>query len=1125
MRPKSFFSIILSFAILLSVLFIPLQTVSAEPTDAGFEIQKLFMDFSDYNVASGVQSETYWSMQNDSSMAGGKYLKYSAASKQSWKPVGMARLSEDGTMGNMIKLEPGAKYSLKIRYKLTGFQESTYAALALAIANCQSGVLTSVKEDDNIILNPTLANTGDWTEEIYYFTSPSEFTVSDERAALWLMPHKLSSSKWESNVDFGNFEVCVDYIELTRIEFRPQYMNVDFNDFEFRSDSAKSQCYTVYSCDALVNDEAYWSYVSEEKNNYITFTSDGSSNWPVAYTVIMNPTGYASYAGNNSVDMSKIFQTENDVNYRISLKYKLKFTGGDTGSVPVILSATKGNSTIVTGATAYSAYKKYLIPSDEWTEVSFTASINGFAEADIRRSLALCFYDSSVFNKPFELSVDDIEVNGVSSITLKNGDDTQIIYGAPEAYATGEIGFEHYPAETVQLPAVGKVENYSKTDTTATVCNMAWFEDPGCTVEVEKDKVFSAYDETLYLGCADKVVDGINQVAFCGFDHYKKRKPISESDSSGASYNGGSFADYGFARGAENKEFTISSDEAFSGNVSMYVNIDSSTESKNRILYIGNEFEMVPGQSYLITLRIKKNISAIQNGMLGITAMGCNNIWQNKANYGEKKQYDLNSFSGEWQEIHMVYKLENYTSNDYCAPALLFSTSGSAEFWLDTIEISTVSADAQVKCLENSNDMRFEASYTGGDTIMLAGREYAIKERTVMASLTVDSRNMTYLSKNDPDVKYVSKTSAFTDCLAFDDLSGRLTYGVRFTGLTENDSRLINVRSYISLHPVGAENWNEDILLYSAPLQVTPAESSVTAEELRAQGYNLVWNDEFDGTQLDETKWRLRSEKENSEIKNLGNDPRVFKIENGTAIMRTIPYTDENDSNIKYAVSGGLSTSQDMAYRYGYIEMRAKISYMQGVWMSFWLRGSDDYYNEPNIGKPNRISVGNSAEADIFEIFSSTDTATPNIHLWSWSNDTMTATDEAYNSEGRKSNVKIFSDAVNLSEEYHVYGLEWTPEYMTVYVDGEACMTYDITRHWSEKGTLSVQAFQNPMHVILGPELFTQDVSWVTPDLLPENPDTFNTHYIVDYVRLYQKPGVSGAINGTTVTSAVYTSQ
>lgn len=1125
MKTKSFFSIALSFAMLLSVLFIPAQAVSAEPEGTDFEAQKLFIDFSDYDVSAGVQSLKYWSIQEEPSASGGRYLKYSGVENQTWKPVGMARLSPDGSYGNMLRLEPDAEYSIKIKYKITGFEESSYASLALAIANCSSGVLTSVKEDDNIILNSSLTNTDDWAEETYYFTSPSEFSSSDERAALWLMPHMPSSSVWQSGVYFGNYEVCIDYVEIERIEYKPQHMNVDFDDFEFRLNSTNNQGYTVYSYGTAVTETAYWVDGSEAENNYITFNSNGSSNWAPAYTVIINPTGYSTYAGNNSADMSKIFQAEDGADYRISFKYKLKFTGGDTGSVPVILAATKGNSTMAAQATAYSSYTEYLDPSDEWTEASFIASLNGFAETDIRRSLALCFYDSSVLNKPFEISVDDITVDRVSSITLKNGDDTQIIYGAPEFSATGETGFDYCAAETVQLPVLGIMENYSSADSTATAGEAAWFEDFACTVEAADNKVFKAYDEILYFGYREQTVDAVNQAAFCGFDEYKIRRPVSESDSSGVYYNSGSFADYGFARGAENDEFTFSTEEAYTGKVSMYVDIDSSTASNNRILYIGNEFEMTPGQSYLITFRIKKNVSAVQNGTLSITAMGCNNIWQNKSHWGETKRYDLSGLSAEWQELRMVYTLENYTSNDYCAPALLFSTSGSAEFWLDTVEISTVGADSEVKYFDDSNDMRFEASYIGGNTIMLAGREYEIKERTVMASLYIDSRNMTYLSKNDPDVKYVSKTSDFTDCLDFDDSSGRLTYGVRFTGLTENDSRLINVRSYISMHPVGTEGWDEDILLYSEPLQITPAEYSDAAALFRSEGYNLIWSDEFDGTQLDETKWRLRSESGGSEIKNLGNDPRVFKIENGTAIMRTIPYTDANDSNIKCAVSGGLSTSQDMAYRYGYIEMRAKISYMQGVWMSFWLRGSDDYYNEPNVGKPHRISVGSSAEADIFEIFSSADTATPNIHLWSWSNETMTATDEAYNSEGRQSNVKTFADAANLSEEYHVYGFEWTPTYMTMYVDGEACMTYDITEHWSESGTLSVQAFQNPMHVILGSGLFTEDVSWATPDLLPENPETFTTHYIVDYVRLYQKPDVSGSINGTNVTSAVYTSQ
>lgn len=59
MKTKSFFSIALSFAMLLSVLFIPAQAVSAEPEGTDFEAQKLFIDFSDYDVSAGVQSLKY----------------------------------------------------------------------------------------------------------------------------------------------------------------------------------------------------------------------------------------------------------------------------------------------------------------------------------------------------------------------------------------------------------------------------------------------------------------------------------------------------------------------------------------------------------------------------------------------------------------------------------------------------------------------------------------------------------------------------------------------------------------------------------------------------------------------------------------------------------------------------------------------------------------------------------------------------------------------------------------------------------------------------------------------------------------------------------------------------------
>ena len=63
-----------------------------------------------------------------------------------------------------------------------------------------------------------------------------------------------------------------------------------------------------------------------------------------------------------------------------------------------------------------------------------------------------------------------------------------------------------------------------------------------------------------------------------------------------------------------------------------------------------------------------------------------------------------------------------------------------------------------------------------------------------------------------------------------------------------------------------------------------------------------------------------------------------------------------------------------MSFRYGYLEMRARVPYSKGAWPSFWLLSGGALGANPNDAY--------RVEVDIFEVFSSCDTATPNIHKW-----------------------------------------------------------------------------------------------------------------------------------------------
>lgn len=69
---------------------------------------------------------------------------------------------------------------------------------------------------------------------------------------------------------------------------------------------------------------------------------------------------------------------------------------------------------------------------------------------------------------------------------------------------------------------------------------------------------------------------------------------------------------------------------------------------------------------------------------------------------------------------------------------------------------------------------------------------------------------------------------------------------------------------------------------------------------------------------------------------------------------------------------------------------------------------------------------------------------------------------------------------------YNTYGLEWTPEYYIFYING-----VEATRSAFKDGVS-----QAPEYVILSEEL---------PNLITSQPG-FSTEFVVDYVKIYQKP-------------------
>ncbi len=239
---------------------------------------------------------------------------------------------------------------------------------------------------------------------------------------------------------------------------------------------------------------------------------------------------------------------------------------------------------------------------------------------------------------------------------------------------------------------------------------------------------------------------------------------------------------------------------------------------------------------------------------------------------------------------------------------------------------------------------------------------------------------------------------------------------------------------------------------------VEAPDTEITAPD----GYSLVWNDEFDGTELS-SDWTFEVAGPgfvNNELQNYvkGND--VAEVSNGT--LKINLYKDGND--IK---SARIYAKRNQGWKYGYIEASIKLPEGKGTWPAFWMM------------PVNFTSWPGDGEIDIMESVG----YDPNVVV-------STIHCNKYNNGGTAIESARTSVATAYSE-FHKYALEWTADKMMFYVDGKQLLTYN------NDGTgKDAWPFDSPFYVILN--LAWGGLQGVDESCLPATME-------VDYVRVFQK--------------------
>lgn len=261
--------------------------------------------------------------------------------------------------------------------------------------------------------------------------------------------------------------------------------------------------------------------------------------------------------------------------------------------------------------------------------------------------------------------------------------------------------------------------------------------------------------------------------------------------------------------------------------------------------------------------------------------------------------------------------------------------------------------------------------------------------------------------------------------------------------------------------------------------------SATVAQVPDLPGWELSWQDEFDGPGLDTTKWVALNRKDSFNNEKQYYHPNQVAVTGGALQLTAI-----NTPREGKAYQSGLVTSRDL-FGPGRFEARIDLPTTQGMWPAFWLN-------------PNQVQWPTGGEIDILENRGSQPTIVSSAYHWQTNPGPCCSQHRLVFEEHTAT---VGGTPVNYHDGFHVYAVEWEETRLRFYVDG--------VLHFTVTETASRPIFETPKNIILNLAVggdFGGD---------PNGTTVFPQSMRVDYVRLWRPAtGLSGDYNGDGLVDA-----
>lgn len=265
---------------------------------------------------------------------------------------------------------------------------------------------------------------------------------------------------------------------------------------------------------------------------------------------------------------------------------------------------------------------------------------------------------------------------------------------------------------------------------------------------------------------------------------------------------------------------------------------------------------------------------------------------------------------------------------------------------------------------------------------------------------------------------------------------------------------------------------------------LSPGAALVAAAFLASvtHGQTLVWSEDFDGPVLDRATWTFNvggSGFGNGELQYYTARPENVYLDSGSLVIEA---RRENYLGDKAFTSSRLVSNGRFAFKYGTVEARIKLPNVEyGLWPALWMMGT-------NYGAIDWPAAG---EVDIMEFGRKDGYQAGVVNQRALCAAHWEVNDEHAMHDG-------FTDRPTvLYNDYHLFKMEWTPEYIHMFVDNVLYWTLDISDPLGD----DLEEFHRPMFLLTNVAVGGWNFIEIT------NPAqitaTFPARMYIDYIRIY----------------------